>query len=106
RAGTLYFENMYFYNPDTAALPITLTFQFNDGAVSTYTFTVGPKDFATVKLHELPAVLSHAVFNVFAINATAQNPFCISMTHYDLVLAGGWGTKGAPLGPTVPLVNI
>jgi hypothetical protein len=60
RAGTLYFENMYFYNPDATALPVTLAFQFTDGATSSYTFSVGPKDFAAVALHTLPAILNHA----------------------------------------------
>jgi hypothetical protein len=40
------------------------------------------------------------VFNYFSINAFAARPFAVTMTHYDLVLAGGWGTKGAPLGLT------
>lgn len=106
RAGTLYFEDMYFYNPDVAALPVTLNFSFNDGATSSYTFSVAPKSFATVPLHQLPAILNHAVFNYFSINAVAARPFNVSMTHYDLVLAGGWGTKGAPLGLTNPISTI
>jgi hypothetical protein len=105
-AGTLYFENMYFYNPTSDILPITLNFQFNTGETRTHSFEVGPKDFATVALHQLQAILGHRVFNWFSIEATADAPFVAKLTHYDLVLNGGWGSRGAPLGITTPVGSI
>jgi hypothetical protein len=105
-AGTLYFEDMYFYNPTTEDLQITLDFQFSTGEFSSHTFTVGAKDFSLIKLHELPAILNHRVQNFFSIEASAAQPFVAKLTHYDLFLAGGWGTKGAPLGLTNPVSSI
>jgi len=105
-AGTLYFENMFFYNPDTASLPVTLNFRFNNGVTTSYNFVVGAKNFATVALHTLPAILNHAGLSWYSIDAVALRPFAASMNHYDLVLGGGWGTKGAPLGLTNPLSTI
>jgi hypothetical protein len=106
-AGSLYFENMYFYNPDTNPLPVTLNFYFNNSDIpATHSFIIGPKDFATVALHTLPAILNHAVFNWFSVKAEADRPFSAMMNHYDLVLSGGWGTKGAPLGITNPISTI
>ncbi len=105
KAGTLYFEDLYFYNPDTTALPVTLTFQYTNGTVTSYSFNIAPKDFGHVALHQLAAALVYN-FNWFSIKASAARPFAVSMTHYDLVLAGGWGTKGAPLGPTVSIDTV
>lgn len=106
RAGTLYFENMYFYNPNVTDLPVTLRFIFNDGFESTHTFTVAAKDFAVVPLHLLQAAIGHKVFAYFSVSASAALPFVAQMNHYDLVLAGGWRATGAPLGLTTPLVTI
>jgi hypothetical protein len=105
-AGTLYFEEMYFYNPTNQDLPITLNFQFSDGQTSSHTFVVSARDYSVVNLHELPAILNHAVQNFFAIEATANQPFIAKLTHYDLFLSGGWGTKGAPLGLTNTISSI
>jgi hypothetical protein len=51
-------------------------------------------------------VTGHKVFAYYSIIATAARPFVATMTHYDLVLAGGWGATGAPLGLTTPLSSI
>lgn len=106
KAGSLYFEDMYFYNPDVNPLTVTLNFVFNDGTTSQALVNVGAKDFTIVALHQLQAAIGQHVFNWFAVNATAPTPFAATMTHYDLVLAGGWGTQGAPYGLTVPIANI
>ncbi|MFN0132363.1 MAG: hypothetical protein ACKVW3_07530 [Phycisphaerales bacterium] len=106
KAGTLYFETAFFYNPTTDPLNITLDFIYRQGTVTSHTFTVGAKDFQLINLHQLPAVLNSYVFNYFAVQATASAPFVMSMNHYDLVLQGGWSTKGAPLGLTEPITNI
>ncbi len=106
RAGQLYFENMYFYNPASTDIAVTLNFIFNTGAPSSYTFNLPARNFGAVALHQLTAVLSHAVMNFFSIEATSTAPFIVSMTHYDLVLAGGWGSAGAPLGLTNPIISI
>jgi hypothetical protein len=102
-AGTLYFENMFFYNPDTSPLTVTLTFVYNDGFTSTVTVNVGAQNFAAVALHQLAQVINHRVFNFFSIEASADRPFAVKMNHYDLVLDGAWGTRGAALGLTGPL---
>jgi hypothetical protein len=108
KAGSLYFENMYFYNPAGVDISIQLKFIFATGtpAETTYTFSVAPGGYSTVALHQLAAILNHAVLNYFSIEASSDAPFVVSMTHYDLVLAGGWGTQGAPLGLTNPVQTI
>lgn len=102
-AGTLYFETMYLYNPDVVTLPVTLRFIFSDGFVSSITVNVGSRSFTAVPLHETRAILDHRVFNFFSIEASASRPFAAKLNHYDLVLNGAWGTRGAPLGITTPL---
>lgn len=102
-AGTLYSENMFLYNPDVNPLSVTLTFVFNDGFRSSVSVVVGAKNFASVALHQLAQILNHKVFNFFSVEASASGPFAAKMNHYDLVLDGAWGTKGAPLGLTNPL---
>lgn len=111
-AGNLYFENMYLYNPDVNAITVRLTFLFNGPGLtdpSTTAFidvTVGAKNFAAVALNQLSQILTHRVFNYFSVQATAVDafgnptlqPFAAKMNHYDLVLDGAWGSRGAPLG--------
>jgi hypothetical protein len=41
----------------------------------------------------------------FSLEIFGNDPFAVTMTHYDLILKGGWGTKGAPTGLTNPLAN-
>jgi hypothetical protein len=107
RAGQLYFESMYFYNPAITSVDIQLRFVFNVGTESSYSFSVSPGNYARVDLHQLAAILNHAVFNYFSIEAfSLTTPFSVTMTHYDLVLGGGWGTGGAPLGLTNPISSL
>lgn len=96
-AGTLYFEDLFFYNPHNQDISVTLTFFNNLGEVNSTTINLTARDFGKVSLHELPAALPR-VFNWFGIEAKSSMPFVASMTHYDLFLGGGWGTAGAPLG--------
>lgn len=106
RAGQLYFESMYFYNPNVVASTIQLRFVFNFGAEASHTLTVPARNFARVNLHTLPAVLNHAVFNYFSIEAFSTNAFSVTMSHYDLFIGGGWITGGAPLGLTNPIASL
>jgi hypothetical protein len=99
-AGDLYQENMYLYNPDVNAITVTLKFIFNDGYTSSIDVPVGAKDFAAVALNTLPQILNHKVFNYYSVEAVSSSPFAAKFNHYDLVLDGAWGTKGAPLGLT------
>lgn len=106
-AGVTYFETLNFYNPDAAsALPITVSFFFNDGTSGTTTVNVGEDGFAALKLHELPLILNRGGLNFFSIQVTAARPFVTSMTHYDLFLGGGWTSSGAPLGLLNPIDTI
>ncbi|MEX2219039.1 MAG: hypothetical protein WD749_09790 [Phycisphaerales bacterium] len=113
-AGNLYFENLYFYNPDVNTLDITLKFVFNDGYTVSTTIAVDAKHFGAVALHELAEILNAPhpggaqgprTFSFFAVEASANLPFAAKMNHYDLVLDGAWGTRGAALGLTTSLSN-
>jgi hypothetical protein len=106
-AGVTYFETLNFYNPDAAeGLPITVQLFFTDGTSATTTVNVGADGFASLKLHELPAILNRGGFNFFSIQVSAERPFVTSMTHYDLFLGGGWTSSGAPLGLLNPIDTI
>src|SRR5262249_48838009 len=72
-AGSLYFENMFLYNPDVNAITVRLTFIFNSPGLtdpSTTSFIdiqVGAKDFAAVALNQLSQILTHRVFNYYSV---------------------------------------
>jgi hypothetical protein len=104
-AGRLYFEDLYFYNPHNESISVTLNFFNSYGEITSSVVTVNARDFGRVALHDLQAAMPR-VFNWFGIEAIADLPFVASMTHYDLVLGGGWGSAGAPLGITTPLYRI
>jgi hypothetical protein len=106
-AGTLYFEDMFFYNPNVEPIDITLRFHFNTSEMTEHTFTVGAKDFARIPLHALDAIVGRGiVINRYSVEASSSMPFVAKLSHYDLVLNGGWGSKGAPLGLTNPVSTI
>jgi hypothetical protein len=104
-AGRLYFEDLFVYNPHNQAISVTLNF-FNAYGESTSTVvSVAAGDFGKIALHDLQAAMPR-VFNWFGIEAKSDLPFVASMTHYDLVLGGGWGSAGSPLGITTPIHRI
>ncbi|NRA58800.1 MAG: hypothetical protein HRU13_11865, partial [Phycisphaerales bacterium] len=51
-------------------------------------------------------ILDRQMLNFFSIQLTSNLPLIASLTHYDLVLDGGWTNAGAPLGLTNPLDRI
>lgn len=108
-AGTLYFETMFFYNPDTVnPLTVTLDFVYSRslpgfGSTSSTTVTVPAGGFAQIDLHRTPELLTPRNINIFSIEASADRPFSAKMNHYDLSINGGWGSRGAPFGLTTGL---
>lgn len=103
-AGTLYFETMYFYNPDPVnPLTVDLNFFYRQGTTSNASVLVPAGGFAQLNLHQLPQVINPYVFNFFSIEATSSGPFAAKLTHFDLVLNGGWGSRGAARGLTLPI---
>lgn len=104
-AGRLYFEDLFFYNPNPTPLSVTLNFYNRQGEQTSMIVSIGAHDFAKVALHDLEVAMPR-VFNNFGIEARADMPFLASMTHYDLVLGGGWGSAGAPLGRLTPVWRI
>ena len=97
-AGDKFFEYLYFYNPTAAANAVTIKLNFTDGTSSSFNVNVSARGFAEVRLHERNELLSRAGPTWFAVEASSISPFALSMTHYDLLLGGGWATMGVPLG--------
>ncbi len=106
RAGTQYFEDLYFYNPDQGQISVTVTIYFSNGDQASTDVDVGAQDFSTLALHDLDLILDRGGPQFFSIGLTSASPFAATMTHYDLFLDGGWGTKGAPVGLLTPLFEI
>lgn len=118
KAGTEYFETLYFYNPTDRATTVTISLLFNHGVAAdtpandpsypirnrTFTVDLPAKSSRLVNLHERAEILERpTVDNWFAIDAQATVPFVMTMTHYDLFLGGGWANDGVPLGIVTPL---
>jgi hypothetical protein len=103
RAGVQYFEDMYFYNPDSNDVTASVRILFVDGTEALVDVFIGSEGFALLKLHELPAILDRGGNQFFALEISAPRPIAVTMTHYDLFLRGGWGSKGAAVGLTTPL---
>lgn len=121
KAGTEYFETLYFYNPTTRDTTVTISLLFNHGVPEnvnpadpafglrnrTFTLTLPAKSARLINLHERAEILQRpTVDNWFAIDAQASVPFVMTMTHYDLFLGGGWANDGVPLGIVTPLTLI
>jgi hypothetical protein len=120
RAGTQYFETLYFYNPGNLINTITIDLLFFDrvdgrgGEASrrTFSITVQPGSFAAVDLHQRSEVLTNRKADgsnpnaIFSVSAQGTNPFVSSMTHYDLFLDGGWSAAPITFGLDIPLVSI
>jgi hypothetical protein len=69
-----------------------------DATVSTFNVELAAGQFQEVKLHQRPEILQRTGALFYSVEATATTPFITSMTHYDLVLGGGWATQGTPFG--------
>ena len=117
-AGSQYFETLYFYNPTDRDTTVSITLLFNQGVAEntaandplfgfrnrTFTVTLPAKSARLVNLHERAEILGRpTVDNFFAIDASSNVPFVMTMTHYDLFLGGGWANDGAPFGIVTPL---
>jgi len=105
-AGVDYFETLSFFNPDIIPIEIDVEFRFSDGVQASTSVTVQAEGFFTLDLHTLPEILTHKNLNFFGIIVDSENPFAVTMTHFDLFFGSGWGAAGAPLGLTVPLASI
>lgn len=120
-AGSLYFESLYIYNPANVASNINITLNFTapdanggrDIADGTPDFIVNVPagGFVEVKLHERAEILNTRFATPqgqtwFGVEASAVQPFVISMSHYDLFLGGGWQAAGVPLGLPTNLNSI
>ncbi len=107
-AGSKYFETVNLYNPTNAATIITVKLLFT-GTTDFITFNipVAAFGFGQLKLHEAPElIIDRPGINVFSIEASAPVPVVATLTHYDLVLGGGWTSSGVPLGLTNDLTTI
>jgi hypothetical protein len=104
-AGRLYFEDLFIYNPHNQPIDVTLNFYNAYGEVTSTMVSVAAGDFGKIALHDLQAAMPR-VFNWFGMEAMSDLPFVASMTHYDLVLGGGWGSAGSPMGLMTPISRI
>lgn len=104
-AGISYFENLYFYNPANKVVNATIDILFNDATRTQVPITLAANTFSKVELDSLPAILQKGGKVFFSLEIFGNDPFAVSMTHYDLILGGGWGTKGAALGLTNSLAD-
>jgi hypothetical protein len=121
-AGRNFFETLSFYNPTNLTNTVAVNlFFFNrldqpelgnaNPARRTINVTIPARGFAELKLHEPAEVINNRGANNspdiwFGIETTAVQPFAVTMTHYDLVLGGGWGAAGVPVGLATPLNQI
>jgi hypothetical protein len=121
-AGRNFFETLSFYNPTGAANTIAVNLYFfnrvdqpelgnANPARRTINITIPARGFGELKLHEAPEVIGNRGANNspdiwFGIETSSVQPFAVTMTHYDLVLGGGWGAAGVPVGLATPLNQI
>ncbi|MEO1008042.1 MAG: hypothetical protein AAFX79_05715 [Planctomycetota bacterium] len=105
-AGLSYFETLSFFNPTAESVNVDVRLFFNDGTTSGATVTVGSEGFSNLQLDSFSPILSRQLLNFFSIQVSASVPIVTSLTHYDLILTGGWTNAGAPLGLLNPLQDI
>jgi hypothetical protein len=121
-AGRNFFETLSFYNPTNVTNSVSVNlFFFNredrpelgnaNPARRTITINLPARGFGELKLHEAAEVINNRGAGNspdiwFGIETVAAQPFTVTMTHYDLVLGGGWGAVGVPVGLTTPLNQI
>ena len=105
-AGSKFFEYLYLYNPTASGSSVAIKLNFTDGTSSTFNIALDARGFAEVRLHERPELTGRTGPTWFAVDASSINPFVMTMTHYDLLLGGGWATTGVPLGFVNPVSRI
>ncbi|MFI4882343.1 MAG: hypothetical protein ACIAQU_07135 [Phycisphaerales bacterium JB064] len=105
-AGLTYFETLSFFNPTGESIAVEITLFFNDGTTENTVRQVGAGSFNNLRLDAFAPIIARQSLNFFSIQVTSNLPIIASLTHYDLVLDGGWSNAGAPLGLTNPLESI
>lgn len=105
-AGSKFFEYLYLYNPTASGSSVAIKLNFTDGTSSTFNVALDARGFAEVRLHERVELTGRTGPTWFAVDASSINPFVMTMTHYDLLLGGGWATTGVPLGFVNPVSRI
>jgi len=105
-AGNKFFEFLYIHNPAAANSTVNIRLNFNDGTSSNFNVAVNARGFAEVRLHERTEILSRNTPSWFGVDASSATPFTMTMTHYDLLLGGGWATTGVPVGFINPISRI
>lgn len=115
KAGINYFETLSFFNLSSVAIDVTVEILFNDGVTEMVTVNVPGTSingtdvqggFAHLDLHELDEILNHAKLNFFGLRVTADEPFAVTLEHFDLFFGSGWEAIGAPIGITTPLDDL
>lgn len=105
-AGLTYFETLSFFNPTSESIAVEITLFFNDGTTENTVRQVGAGSFNNLRLDTFAPIINRQMLNFFSIQVSSNLPIIASLTHYDLVLDGGWTNAGAPLGLTNPLERI
>lgn len=105
-AGLTYFETLSFFNPTSESIAVEITLFFNDGTTENTVRQVGAGSFNNLRLDAFPPVIDRQMLNFFSIQVSSNLPIIASLTHYDLMLDGGWTNAGSPLGLTNPLERI
>lgn len=105
-AGLQYFETLSLYNPTSESIAVNVRLAFLDGSTINTVRQVGAGSFNNLRLDAFAPLLARDGLSFFSIQVSSALPFIASLTHYDLVLDGGWTNAGAPLGLTNPLSRI
>lgn len=105
-AGLRYFETLSLYNPTSESIAVNVRLAFLDGSTIDTVRQVGAGGFNILRLDAFAPLLAREGLNFYSIQVSSGLPIIASLTHYDLVLGGGWTNAGAPLGLTNPLSRI
>jgi hypothetical protein len=105
-SGLTYFETLSFFNPTSESIAVEITLFFNDGTEINTVRQVGAGSFNNLRLDTFAPIIARDTLNFFSIQVSSNLPIISSLTHYDLILDGGWTNAGAPLGLTNPLERI
>ena len=106
QAGIKYFEQLGLFNPSGTAIDVSIRFLFTNGTSASIVQHVNANTFAFVRIDQQAAILGLGSPTAFSMQVTSATPIVASLTHYDLVLDGGWSALGAPIGLTNPLSSI
>jgi hypothetical protein len=105
-AGQKFFESIFLFNPTALNNTVTLNLNFTDGTSSSFNVTIGARGFAEVRLHDRDEIRNRSGPTWFSVDTFSSTPFTATMTHYDLLLGGGWATTGMPVGFINPISRI